>query len=192
MKRYFYSCCLLTCFISWYSCKKPHPNEFRDPFTADQLHWINTSIANPKYRVSTKELDTTGNQITIIDTIEAQTESKTNQTSSVIGDEYAIYYYHGLYEFLLTVNDTNTFDANIEIDNESDFTIKIMIYSDSYNIASYQPDSAKINGVVYTDVYKLTNLPAYSSNNLAKLYYKKGMGFIYFEKFNGSTAEIIQ
>jgi len=194
MKKYLYLLLLLAFLIYWCACHKSHPNENRDPFTEDQLQWIEC-IENPSYKVSTKELDTAGNEITVVDTLIANTNSGTSQTSDVINDDYAIYYYCGSYQFFLgkaISGDTNVFTATIEIDNEFDFAVKIRINIDIYNILPYQPDTAKINDIVYTDVFKLVNLPIHFPQSITECYYKKGLGFIYFKKSNGNTAEIIQ
>ena len=181
---------MLAFLIYWCACHKSHPNENRDPFTEDQLQWIEC-IENPSYKVSTKELDTAGNEITVVDTLVANTNSGTSQMSDVINDEYVIRYYSGSYQFQLGFGDSS-FYSIIKINNEFEFTSIIYLNVVDNVITNYNTDTAKINNTVFTNVYKFENLPNPYSADIAKCYYKKGMGFLYFEKTNGDKAEIIQ
>ncbi|MFZ4402305.1 MAG: hypothetical protein ACOYO1_19905 [Bacteroidales bacterium] len=173
-------------------CKKDNSAETRDVFTSDQLGWIN-NVVKPKYRCITKSKDTQGNIITTSDTIEAYTKMTNYQMSTTSG-KYVSYYEGSFYfsvGYINTESDTVIYTIIIDINNINEFIVKLsQIYS--YDITHFRSDTCNINGVLYYDVYKLKDLTAYSPESTIKIYFKKGIGFLYLEKANGNNATMIQ
>ena len=177
---------LLVIFI--YGCKKNPSDIKREPFTSDQLQWIQNP-EKPKFKVVTKK----NNIINSIDTIETKTVTETHQEKASSPYQLSnLYYYQGSYD-LKFVNFYNFFvKASLNINNENGFVVSANNYfpiidsrAPSTNITN--PDTAKIDGLIYNDVYKLINL---GPSNY-KTYFKKGVGFLYFEKDSVSgTASI--
>jgi len=169
---------LLSVFIA--SCSKDD-GIARPPFTTDQLGWIN-NLVNPKYRCVTKTINTQGDTIITIDTLVAHTNTTNYLLNGTIsGDNIA--YYEGCFYFTLW------YSINIDINNYSDFIAKLTVHN-TYDITHYSTDTAMINGNIYHDVYKFSNLPP--QNYFKNLYFIKNIGFLYLEQANGNYATIIQ
>ena len=185
---------ILLFFIFINGCSK-HDNVVHPPFTADQLGWINNATSL-KYRCVTKTTDTQGNIITTIDTVVSQTEYHSHQEKIYNEDpEYSMQYYTGRYSFWIAhINvgiDTISYSFNIEINNCSDFVVKLTVLY-SYDITYYNTDTVMINGILYNDVYKLENFIVNGFQPIIKIFFKKGVGPIYLEKSNGDNASISQ
>ena len=177
-------------------CKK-HDNENHDPFTSDQLSWVKNN-EKPKYRCIKKIKDSQGNINLKIDTVESQTKIYNYRTSEVIADEYVINYYYGAYYFWLgNVNepsglDTNSYSLDLEINNKNDFIVILTEIKTYYNINKIIPKTVTINGVSYNEIYVIEGLPAFFQNSIVKIYFKKGIGYLYLEQANGNNATMIQ
>ena len=173
------------------SCKKPHPDVIREPFTDEQMGWINNKT-NPKYKCISNTVDSFGNNIEVIDTIISNTYQVVYEQEDVVNDEYLINYYNG--EFYLWFSNSNKelsnyFSIEIVINNAENFNAKLF-YALRYDITNIKTDTALINNIVYQDVIKIIGL----SNvvNFEKIYFKKNLGFLYLEKPNGNNATLIE
>ncbi len=166
------------------SCKKPHPDVIREPFTSEQLGWIYNK-EKPKYRCV--YLDANHNIISI-DTISSSTWTSYSDYSDLCGDEYTIYYYKANYSFWLSRSelefDPDAYYLNLEINNQSDFAVNIN--ETATDLQKLTADTALVNGILYSEVYKI------SYNEYKHIYFKKGTGFLYLEKYNGSNATLIE
>lgn len=165
------------------SCKK-HPDVIREPFTDEQLMWI-YNRENPKYRC--EYLDANHNIISI-DTLSSSTWTSYSDYSDLCGDEYTIYYYKANYSFGLgrpeLEFDPYAYYFNLEINNQSDFAVNIN--ETATNLQNLTTDTALVNGILYNEVYKI------SDYGYKHIYFKKGIGFLYLEKFDGSNATLIE
>lgn len=169
------------------SCKKQHPDEFREPFTDEQLAWINNKT-NPKYRCISNTVDSLGNNIEVIDTIISNTYQVVYELEDVVNDEYLIKYYNGefyLWFSNLIKNLSSNFSIEIVINNAENFNAKLF-YTLRYDITNFKTDTALVNGILYNEVYKI------SDYGYKHIYFKKGTGFLYLEKFDGSNATLIE
>ena len=168
------------------SCKKPHPDEFREPLTEDQLAWIYNK-ENPKYRC--EYLDTNHNIISI-DTISSSTWTSYSDYSDLCGDEYTIYYYKANYSFGLgrpeLEFDPDAYYLNIIINNQNDFIVELDIIN-LFNITNINVDTITLNGRYYENVFKFENIDFFK-----KIFFKKGIGFLYLEQNNGNNATLIE
>ena len=188
IKIYLITILIIAGFIS---CKKQQPDVYKDPFTSDQLKWVN-NIQNPIYKVITKTTDSSGIRI---DTITSTTNNRVDYTNNLINDDYTIFYYSGQYRVSIykeVLNPIYSYWTNIslEISNEYDFGITI---DPSYNYKTNLPtDTATVNGIFYNDVYDFANAGYFSASIYKKLYFRKGVGFIYIEKTDGSKAIMLQ
>lgn len=174
-------------------CKK-HSDEVRDPFTNEQMGWIN-NLKNPKYRCITKSTNSQGNVIAI-DTVVSETEYYYQKSSTIQNDEYSITYYWGYYRFWLgyinTEQNSVFYNLDIDADNINTFQAILRRNTDYIDINKYSSDTTLIDGVLYHDVFKIDNLTEYSPIAIKKIYFKKGIGYLYLEQFNGNNATIIQ
>jgi hypothetical protein len=183
---------IFTAFV-FESCKKRHPDEFREPFTNEQLGWIN-NLENPVYRRVLKTTDSIGNTIYKIDTLKSRSEKKVYFMNDVINDEYIINYYEGNYSVELGINpiEFNTsFITSILINNYPDFKAEITAKY-IYRVSNYQTQSIQLNNVIYDNVYVIENVKDTLSESIKKLVYKKELGFIYMEKVNGNNITLIE
>lgn len=171
------------------ACKKRHPDEFREPFTEEQMGWIN-NLENPKYKRVVKITDSTGDTILKVDTLIAQTRQIIFDRNDVMNDEYIIFYYTGYYECGLgKIDETDlnlSFYSTINTENQYDFVARLYDYY-GVDLLKVAPDTAMINGKLYNDVYKMKNC----QYNYKYIYFKKNLGFLYLEKLNGNNATII-
>ena len=174
------------------ACKKPHPDEFREPFTEEQMGWI-SNLENPKYKRVLKISDSIGNTIYKIDTLKSRSEKKVYFMNDVINDEYIINYYEGNYSVELGINpiESNTsFIASILINNYPDFKAEITAKY-IYQLSNYQTQSIQLNNEIYDNVYVIENNRDTLSESIKKLVYKKEIGFVYIEKNNGNSIILI-
>ena len=172
------------------ACKKRHPDEFREPFTDEQMEWIN-NFENPKYKRVLKVKDSTGDTIIKVDTMISNTRKIVNKNDDVIEDEYIISHYTGFYEFQLGSgydSDLNLgFYSKINISNYDNFIVRLLDDYNGLEILKIIPDTAMINGKLYNDVYKMENC----QSTFRYIYFKKEIGFLYMEKVNGNNITFI-
>lgn len=192
-KVFLFSLLLLSISIS--GCKKEHPAETREVFTSDQLGWIINKI-NPKYRCVTKTTNLQGNIITSIDTIDSEAGGGYYQTNGTDDyDQYVINYYTGGFSFKLAYIiagiDSVYYNLYLEINNRNNFQARLIDYPNFYYLTQFQTDTATIDGVIYHDVYKIYE-GAYLPQSITKVYFKKGIGYLYLEQANGNNATLIQ
>lgn len=176
------------------SCKK-HPNVVREPFTEEQFGWIN-NMENPKYKCLTKSANSKGDTVFNIDTIASRAGFNYEKISELQNDEYSITYYKGHYVFYLgyktSINNFVFYNLEFEINNLNDFQVIINYNVYYYNITFSKADTAFIDGTNYNDVYKIENFNPNCPENLKKVYFKKNLGIIYLEQFNGNKATLIE
>ena len=177
------------------ACKKRHPDEFREPFTEEQMGWI-SNLENPKYKCITKSTNSQGDTIITIDTVLSKAGFNYEKTSVIQNDEYLITYYEGHYVFYLSyntlINDFVFYNLEIEINNLNDFQAILNYNVFHNNITFSKVDTAFINGICYNEVYKIENFDPNCPEKLKKAYFKRGIGFLYLEKYNGSNATLIE
>ncbi|MCX6232167.1 MAG: hypothetical protein NTZ33_11555 [Bacteroidetes bacterium] len=176
---------LLLPYIS--GCKKDRSFTERPPFTEDQLGWINNKV-NPKYRCIAKTTNTQGDSIIVIDTVVSNTKIINKQYFST-NDDDNISYYEGYFYFGIGYINAG-YGLSIEINNEYDFYVKLK--GNFYDNFSYTIDTANINGVLYTNVYKFENLIIPYQKSNVKIYFKKNIGFLYVEQVNGNNQTMLQ
>jgi len=173
--------------ISIYGCKKAFDTH-QPAFTAEQLEWIQ-NIENPKYRVIMQKEPTI-----VIDTIITSAITEVYEIKGS-GDLYLPgnnYYFSGYYT--LKFANFHQFNAglSVAINNVSVNFFNVSIFNGDPR--TKVTDTASINGVVYDKVYKLVS--NWSNRNTGvvfkeKVYFKKGLGFIYFSKDSiGSTDSV--
>ena len=175
------------------SCKKQHPDVIREPFTEEQMRWIN-NLENPKYKRVVKISDSLGNTLYKIDTLQSRSEKKVYYMNDVINDEYIINYYEGNYSVELGINlvEFNTsFISSILINNYPDFKAEITAKY-IYLVSNNQTQSIQLNNVIYNNVYVIENVKDTLSESIKKLVYKKEIGFLYMEKNNGNNITLIE
>lgn len=157
-------------------CKKNPFDTYRDEFTNEQLLWIQNSD-NPKYRVITEK-----SKFLVIsrDTVLVSTQTNKNvgQIKHVGAKSFGnLYYYEGFYE-LAFVNFFNFFlEATVKIDNQLEFNASMC---NSKLDVNNMPDTALVAGVLHNNIYKCKY--SWYQGMQYQMYFKKGIGFIYFEK----------
>ena len=165
------------------SCKKPHPDVIREPFTTEQLGWI-INLSAPVYKVISFATDINDSVITRINTVYSTTSSYTALDEELVGEDYSEKWYEGIYKTTIIIDYLNVFISDVNINNRNSFVVNIN--ETEYDLQKLTTDTALVNGILYSEVYKI------SDNEYKHIYFKKGIGFLYLEKYNGSNATLIE
>ena len=164
------------------SCKK-HPNVVREPFTDEQLAWINNHSA-PVYKVVSFALNNNDSIITRVNTVNSTTTSYTDLTNELVGEDYSEKWYEGIYKTTIIIDYLNVFVSAVLINNRNSFLVNIN--ETATDLQKLTTDTALVNGILYNEVYKINDC------GYKHIYFKKGTGFLYLEKFDGSNATLLE
>lgn len=172
------------------SCEQPCPSGSktitRPDFTEDQMKWVKVSDTAPRFKVTT--YDGVGNAT--IDTLQGHYTMSIENLSNLYQDECTTIKYQEATN-TLTIKDKqgeDYIDMYFTISNyerDGGFTGSIR-RNPGFNEATVL-DTAYVNGKLYHDVYKYD---ISSPNDIFKIYYAKGVGFIQ-KAFSDQSIELI-
>ena len=177
---------LVLIIVGFTNCDK-NVTDFHQPaFTNDQLSWVN-NLKNPIYKIVSKSEDTT---LIRIDTVVSQSSIEIFHLRENSYDNSSLYYDEGHYSFSVYKSVTAPpyiigTSFNIDISNRYGFDLTLN-YLHYYN-ATFSQDTATINGKFYNDLYNLT----FACIGFKKVYFRKGIGFVYIERSQGSTYTML-
>jgi hypothetical protein len=173
---------IFTAFV-FESCTKQHPDVIREPFTMEQLTWINNHSA-PVYKVVSFALNSNDSIITRVNTVKSTTTSYTDLANELVGEDYSEKWYEGIYKTTMIIDYLNVFVSAVLINNRNSFVVSIN--ETETDLQKLTTDTALVDGILYNEVYKI------SDYGYKHIYFKKGIGFLYLEKYDGSNATLIE
>ena len=175
---------LFLCALLITSCKDITCINCKDTpqFSAEDLKWTKLSLHTARYQLH--HMDTLQNWRT--DTVMGTYFYREWAENDICDDCKSLDKYISTVELKI---DTNDIQLNKSV-RVSRFNHEFEIIIDNYTLPhsySYKVDTAKVNGIEYTDVYKMT-----ATNSLYRAYYVKGLGFILMQGWEGDIAILIR